>query len=70
MPFVLRTNSELVGELDSKKRAREHRRGADSAQDAGATRKKANGYCQDFLAALGSSLGLDAIERVGGRFRR
>ena len=43
---MLRTNSELVGELDSKKRAREHRRGADSAQEAGATRERANGYCK------------------------
>jgi hypothetical protein len=48
MPFVLRTNSELVGELNSKEPAREHHRGADSAQDAGATRENRTataGFC-------------------------
>jgi hypothetical protein len=51
MPFVLRTNSELVGELNSKEPAREHHRGADSAQDAGATREKRTaiaGFCGSF----------------------
>src|ERR1700751_3474115 len=66
MPFVLRTNSELVGELNQKSRRREHQRDADSTQEADATREKAKRLLQDFVAASGSSLGLDAIERVGG----
>jgi hypothetical protein len=32
--------------------------------------RKRTATAQDFVAALGSSLGLDGIERVGGRFPR
>jgi len=67
---VLRTNSELVGELNSKKPA--PRTPSGRGQRSGSRRYKGKGerLLQDFVAASGSSLGLDGIERVGGRFRR